>query len=177
MTARDLTFALRAIKIIKDDSGSVPTLFNLLDDASVVYNMTTVKLDARLLTQAGGPANGAELLLVNIWYFAWAIRLETRQVLALPAYTTTRMTTFQDLIAKLVDHGLAIDIAANVCECLATIDILLLELSQAKPTRCGTDLLARLTDVIRRDVTLGTEILFALIAPDSELCHMLGSLI
>lgn len=86
--AGDLLLALAAVEVVEDDSGTVPAFADLLDDALVVHDVAAFQLDAWLLAQPGGVANGAELVLVHVGslvdvHLGDAVGLEAGQALLL----------------------------------------------------------------------------------------------
>ena len=144
-------------------------------------DVATVKMHARFLADRGRIANGAEIVLINVWplvkrHLLNALRLQARHALGLASYSSAWMAAREHLVAGLLHEGEAIAFSANVAEGWLHAGRRLLQFVAAESAGGSILLIASLSSMVWLRLTFDAKVLSTSIAPDSILSHMLCSL-
>ena len=173
----DSTFALWAVQVVKDYSGAIPLLPNLLFQAIYVENMATFQSYARSLTKSAAPADVAIIFFIffrsnGLAHLLDALWLQTWETFGLRGWTVARMTTREHLIARFLHQGETIGFPADISEGRFHGRRWLFKLITTISASPGLSLVTSLSNVVGFTFTLGAEVLLAFVALDSIVGHM-----
>lgn len=167
---------------VEDYSGTVPALVDLLEYALVMNYVSTFELNTWRLTQASCIANGAIVILITggsiLWiHFGNALRFKAGQALLFIFDATTWMAAFEDSLTAFRNQFLAGLRLADFAKGWSMLLIRNLQIFEAESALHILQLIACFAEMVWLRATLSAKVLFAFIATDSVLSHVLRRLL